>query len=106
MGTAQSVMNGTTLQRLVTIADPQGLHMRPAAAFAKLARRFQSNITVRRDDRSVNGKSQLDLMLLAAEPGTQLLLEISGDDAPAALAALGSILEVTDWDANGVGEEQ
>jgi len=98
-------MNGTTLQRWVTIADPQGLHMRPAAAFAKLARQFQSRVTVSRDNRSVNGKSQLDLMLLAAEPGAQLLLEISGDDAPDALAALGGVLEISDWDANGVTEE-
>jgi phosphocarrier protein len=66
-----------------------------------LARQFQSDVIVRRDDRSVNGKSQLDLMLLAAEPGAQLLLEVSGDDASAALAALGRILEVAAWDANG-----
>jgi len=90
--------NGVPLQRLITVADPQGLHMRPAAAFAKVARQFRSDVTVRRDDRSVNGKSQLDLMLLAAEPGSQLMLEVSGDDAQAALAALGEILEITDWD--------
>src|SRR5262245_54134550 len=93
-------MNGETLQRLVTIADPQGLHMRPAAAFAKTARQFQSTVTVRREDRSVNGKSQLDLLLLAAEPGSQLLLEVAGSDAPDALAALGAILETASWDAD------
>jgi phosphotransferase system HPr (HPr) family protein len=101
MRIANNVMNGETLQRLVTIADPQGLHMRPAAAFAKTARQFHSNVTVRRNDRSVNGKSQLDLMLLAAEPGAELVLEVSGDDASAAMAALGGILEAATCDANG-----
>lgn len=92
-------MNGVTLKQTVTVADPQGLHMRPAAAFAKLARQFQSAVTVCRDDRRVNGKSQLDLMLLAAEPGAQLLVEVNGNDAEEALAALGSVFEVIDWDA-------
>jgi len=86
-------MNGETLRRLVTVANPQGLHMRPAAAFAKAAREYRSTVTVCRDDRSVNGKSQLDLLLLAAEPGARLVLEVSGDDAPSALDALGVLLE-------------
>lgn len=89
----QDVMNGEALRRVVTVANPQGLHMRPAAAFAKAARQYQSAVTVSRDDRSVNGKSQIDLLLLAAEPGAQLVLEVSGEDASLALDALGAILE-------------
>jgi phosphocarrier protein HPr len=99
----QDVMSGQTLQRVVTVTNPQGLHLRPAAAFAKAAREFQSTVTVRRDDRSVNGKSQLDLLLLAAEPGTQLLLEVSGADAPLALDALGGILEMV-FEDDGAGD--
>jgi phosphotransferase system HPr (HPr) family protein len=94
-------MNGETLQRLVTVANPQGLHMRPAAEFAKTARRFQSDVLVRFADKSVDGKSILDLITLAAEHGSQLVLEISGDDAHDALAALECILEVCDWDEVG-----
>jgi phosphotransferase system HPr (HPr) family protein len=89
-------MNGQTLRRTVTVMNPQGLHMRPAATFAKLARQFQSTVTVRtvsREDRGVNGKSQLDLLLLVAGPGDQLVLEVSGEDAPVALAVLGEALE-------------
>ena len=91
--TPQDLMNGEPLRRVVTVANPQGLHMRPAAAFAKAARQYKSTVTVSRDDRSVNGKSQIDLLLLAAEPGAQLTLEASGEDAAAALEALGAILE-------------
>jgi phosphotransferase system HPr (HPr) family protein len=89
----QVVMNGEPLIRTVTINEPQGLHMRPAAAFAKAARQYQSTVTLRVEDRSVNGKSPLDLMLLAAEPGARLVLEVSGEDAPAALAALAELIE-------------
>jgi phosphotransferase system HPr (HPr) family protein len=96
-------MNGEPLLRTVTIRDPQGLHMRPAAAFAKLARQFQSTVTLRFEDRAVNGKSQLDLMLLAAEPGAALVLEVAGDDAPAALAALADLIESVT--ANGDGDD-
>lgn len=101
---SQVVMNGEPLLRTVTIKDPQGLHMRPAAAFAKCARQFQSSVVLRLDDRSVNGKSQLDLMLLAAEPGATLVLEVSGEDAPAALAALADLIEsITDGEAEDCG---
>jgi len=96
-------MNGAPLLRTVTIKDPQGLHMRPAAAFAKRAREFQSTVILRRDDRAVNGKSQLDLMLLAAEPGATLVLEVEGADAAAALAALAELIEAVV--ANGDGDE-
>jgi phosphotransferase system HPr (HPr) family protein len=80
------------LRREVTIANPQGLHLRPAAAFAKLARQFTSSVTVIRDDRCVNGKSQLDLLLLAAEPGAILAVEVEGPDAVSALNLLAELL--------------
>jgi phosphotransferase system HPr (HPr) family protein len=86
-------MNGEPLLRTVTIKDPQGLHMRPAVAFAKAARQYQSTVTVRVEDRSVNGKNPLDLMLLAAEPGARLVLEVSGEDASSALPALADLIE-------------
>ena len=85
-------MNGNTLQQKVLITNPQGFHMRPLTAFAELAGRFQSAITVCKEDKRVNGKSPLDLMLLAAEQGTELLLEVDGPDAAAALAALVELL--------------
>ncbi len=82
------------LRRTVIIRNPAGLHMRAAAAFAKVAMRFRSNVTVRKQERSVNGKSWLNLITLAARPGTELLLEVAGDDAelamPILVEALGS----------------
>ena len=96
-----SPVNGThpaALRRVVVVNDPQGLHMRPAAMFAKVARQFQSAVTIHRDGKSVNGKSQLDLLLLAAVPGAELTIEASGADAGEALAVLGGIFDICNWD--------
>jgi phosphotransferase system HPr (HPr) family protein len=86
-------MNGAPLQQKVVITNPQGFHMRPMAAFAQLAARFDSSVKVSREGQSVNGKSILDLMLLAAARGTELTLEVTGPDAEAALDALVNLLK-------------
>lgn len=85
-------MNGPTLQRKVTITNPLGFHLRPIAAFARLAAQYQSTVTLANGSRRVNGKSALELMLLAAEQGTELILDISGSDAAEAIEALSAIL--------------
>jgi len=85
-------MNGQTLQRKVTITNPQGLHLRPLAAFVKLARQYQSTVTVSREARRADGKSTLDLMSLGADFGCELVVEVSGSDAQAALDALTKLL--------------
>ncbi len=81
----QTLDSTSPLWREVVIVNPQGLHLRPATAFAKRARALASNVVVRRDDQSANGKSQMELMLLAAEPGTRLIVEVVGPDAELAL---------------------
>jgi phosphotransferase system HPr (HPr) family protein len=85
-------MNGETLQRQVVITNPQGFHMRPATAFAQLAGKFQSAVWVHKGDKRMNGKSPLELMFLGADQGTELTLEVSGDDAHEALEALAKLL--------------
>lgn len=85
-------MSGPTLQRKVTITNPLGFHLRPMAAFARLAAQFQSTVTLSTDQRRVNGKSTLELMLLAAEQGTEILLEVTGSDAAAAIEPLSAVL--------------
>jgi phosphotransferase system HPr (HPr) family protein len=89
----QEAMNGKPLQHKVLITNPQGFHLRPMAAFAELAGRFQCTVTVSREGVSGNGKSTLDLMLLAAPPGSELTLEVEGPDAPQALEALVALLQ-------------
>jgi phosphocarrier protein HPr len=88
----QDVMNGPNLQRKVIVTDPLGLHMRPLAVFAQRANQYQSSVFVTKDSQRVNGKSPLELMLLAAEQGTELLLEVSGADSESAIDVLAAIL--------------
>jgi phosphotransferase system HPr (HPr) family protein len=83
------------VQRTVVITNPQGLHMRPCAAFVETASRFASEITVRHGDRSGNGKSIFDLFLLVALPGSELVIDAEGADAAEALDALEEVLKRT-----------
>ena len=92
------VMNGEVLVRKITVTDPLGLHMRPLTAFAQRAGQFQSSVAVCKDDQRVNGKSPLELMLLAAQQGAELTLEVSGVDAAQAIDVLAAMLAAPGWD--------
>jgi len=85
-------MNDGSHHRKVVLANPNGLHMRPSAAFAELAGRFQCEVLVHYEDKTVNGKSVFDLMLLIALPGSELTIETCGPDAREALEELASLL--------------
>jgi len=81
-----------TLEQKVLITNPMGFHMRPAAAFASVARKYQSDIALKKQDMRANGKSLFDLMILAAEQGTELIIEVRGPDADQALMALVDVI--------------
>ena len=86
-------MRNCVSTRKVTVLNPQGLHARPAYQFAKLAGRFQAAVEVIKEDQHANGKSILDLLMLAAEAGTELLVVARGEDASEATEALGQLME-------------
>jgi phosphocarrier protein len=81
------------IERTVRIVNRNGLHARPAAEIVKLASRYQSDITLVRDDLEVNGKSIMGVMMLAAEFGSCLLLRAAGPDAEQAVRALSDLIE-------------
>lgn len=66
------------------MANRLGLHARPAAAFVKLAAKYQAEISVTKDSMMVNGKSIMGVMTLAAECGSELVIRAEGEDAAAA----------------------
>lgn len=70
------------------ITNPLGLHARAAARFVQLASRFTSQVRATRGTRTVDGKSILGLLLLAAAQGTVVDLVVEGEDEQAALDAL------------------
>ncbi len=77
----------------VVISNPQGLHARPAHAFVSLAKEYQAEITLSKGSETVDGKSILELLTLAAVQGTELVVGGVGGDAEAAVAALVALIE-------------
>lgn len=82
-----------TLARQFQICNAMGMHARPAALFVKTASRFESDITVEKDDVSVSGKSIMGLMTLEASCGTILKITATGPDAQEALDELHVLFE-------------
>ena len=74
--------------RVATIQNKRGLHARAAAKFAQVAGEFDAQVTVSRGGQSVSGISIMGLMMLAANPGTQISLSATGAQATAALDAI------------------
>lgn len=70
------------------IINRLGLHARAAASFVKLASSYDSDVFLVYGEQSVNGKSIMGIMMLAASQGTDLLLEVNGADETAAAKAL------------------
>ena len=80
-------------RRQVTVRNRLGLHARAAARFVHAANAFRSRVTVTRDGRTMDGKSILGILLLAASQGTALVLGAEGDDEGAAVDALAALVE-------------
>ena len=76
------------VEREVTICNKLGLHARAAARFVHAASRFHSRIQIKRNGQTVDGKSILGLLLLAATHGARLRIGASGEDEEAAVDAL------------------
>lgn len=84
-------MADRTINRIVTVRNPQGLHARPADMLVRLANQFQAHIEIVKEGERFDGKSILSVMTLGAAEGTQLLLEATGLDADDALDALAEL---------------
>lgn len=76
------------IEKRLTIINKLGLHARAAAKLVTLANQFDAEIRIRKDDREVDGKSIMSVMMLAASKGTEITLSATGEDAPRALDAI------------------
>ena len=81
------------ITREMAVTNKLGVHARPAAMFVKIANRFDSEIYVEKDGETVNGKSIMGLMMLAAGPGSKLSVRATGPDATQALNELEALLK-------------
>jgi len=80
------------VKKQLTVKNKQGLHARPAALFVQVANKFDSRITVKRDDEEVNGKSIMGILMLGAEKDSSIIIEIDGEDAHKAMEELEKII--------------
>mgnify|MGYP000583589663 CR=1 FL=1 len=80
------------LSKEITIVNKLGLHARAATKFVNLASGFDSEINLSRNGHTVNGKSIMGVMMLAAAKGTTLELCAEGSDAEDALQKLEALV--------------
>jgi phosphocarrier protein HPr len=95
----QSAQSDRALCRRLTICNKRGLHARASARFVRTAELFDADIEVTKDDATVGGTSIMGLMMLAAGPGSSILVKTSG---PQAREALDAIIELV---SNGFDED-
>jgi phosphocarrier protein len=88
----------TIAHRKVEISNALGLHLRFASRFVELASRFRCEVRVRHKDNEFNGRSLLELTMMAAAYGTRLELEARGPDAVAAVEALAELVSARFYD--------
>ena len=69
------------IKKKIKIKNPQGLHARPASVFVKIANKFESDIMVRKGSETVDGKSIMGLLVLGANQGSVIEVQVSGSDA-------------------------
>ena len=87
------VFGNDVIVKTFKIKNKFGLHARPSASFVQTASKFQSEVKVEKDGQVADGKSIMDLMMLAASQGTDITVKAQGQDAQAVLDALEMLIE-------------
>ena len=90
---AKKLPDDNLMTKELQVVNKLGIHARPAALFVKTANRFQCDIFVEKDGEKVNGKSIMGLMMLAAGPGSKLIIHAQGPDASKAIAEIESLIK-------------
>jgi phosphocarrier protein HPr len=85
--------------RAVTVVNQLGMHARAAAKFVHLATRYEAQVTVARDQREMDGKSIMGVLLLAAARGSIITISAEGTDEGDAVDALAALVR------SGFGED-
>lgn len=81
------------IEKVLEIKNKLGLHARAASVFVKTASSFSSEITVSNPNKEANGKNIMSMMLLQAAYGSEIKVEVTGNDEEAAMEAISAIIE-------------
>jgi phosphocarrier protein len=86
-------VTAVAVSRTVEICNERGLHARASAKFVKMASAFDAEIKVTRDGQTVDARSIMGLLMLAAGPGSSIEISAEGSEAEAAVAALADLVD-------------
>jgi phosphocarrier protein len=78
---------------IIRVKNKLGLHARPAALIVTTASKFKSEFFITKDGMRINGKSIMGVMMLAAEMGSELTLELDGPDEELAMAEIVKVID-------------
>lgn len=81
-----------TITKTFTIINKLGLHARAAAQLVKTVNRFNSEVTISNKKQSVNAKSIMGVLMLAAAKGTQITVQVEGSDATESIEAIEELI--------------
>ena len=98
MQAGEDTLERVVCETQVQIKNADGLHMRPAMQFVDVANQFECDITISSDENSVDGKSIMQMSMLAATYGTKLKIRAEGADAQKAIDALQKLVEEKHFD--------
>jgi phosphocarrier protein len=93
MKAEQNSLEKVVCEAEVEIKNADGLHMRPAMQFVDVANQYKSDITVSNNETQVDGKSIMQMSILAATCGTKLKIKAEGSDAHKVIDALRELVE-------------
>ena len=98
MQAEEDTLENVEYEAELEIKNAEGLHMRPAMKFVEIANRYDSEINVSNGDTNVDGKSIMNISMLAATCGTKLKITAKGPDAQEAINALRELVEEKHFD--------
>ena len=98
MKTEQDSPGKLIAEASIEIKNADGLHMRPAMQFVDIASKFECDITVSNEENTVDGKSIMQMSMLAATCGTKLKIKAEGADAQKAIDDLRELVEKKHFD--------
>ncbi|MGL4562120.1 MAG: HPr family phosphocarrier protein [Brevinema sp.] len=90
------------ISREIKILNRYGIHARPSSMISELAVSFKSSIIIKKDGKTANASSVMDLILLCVEPGSSILIDIDGEDEKEAMDALIELIEVRRFDEDAM----
>ena len=106
MQTGEDALEKVVCETELEIKNADGLHMRPAMQFVDVANRFDCEVAVSSGDNSVDGKSIMQMSMLAATCGTKLKIKAEGIGAKQALDALRELVEEKHFDEPTPSEQK